>query len=43
MLLPSPKVIDLLFLEKKIKGVFNIYGCGGHLGHVTKTICINFG
>ena len=23
--------------------VFNIYGRGGHLGHVTKMFCVNFG
>ena len=23
--------------------VFTIYGRGGHLGHVTKVFCINFG
>ena len=42
--IPSPKVTSLLVLEKKIfKGVFTIYGRGGHLGHVTKIFCINFG
>ena len=25
------------------KMVFTIDGCGGHLGHVTKIFCINFG
>ena len=31
-----------LVLEKKFLTVFTIYGRGGHLGHVTKTININF-
>ena len=32
-----------LVLEKKIFKVFTIYERGGHLGHVTWTICINSG
>ena len=28
--------------EEDFKRVFTIYGCGGHLGHVTLTIYINF-
>ena len=28
---------------KILKGFFTIYGHGGHLGHVTKIFCINFG
>ena len=40
--MPSLKIIGLLVLEKKIFKVFTIYGHGGHLGHVTWTICINF-
>ena len=36
--IPSHKVIGPLVLEKKIfLRVFTIYGCGGHLGHVTQT------
>ena len=35
------KIIRLLALGKKIFKVFIIYGHGGHLGHVTKTIFIN--
>ena len=41
-LMPSFKIIGLLVLEKKIFKVFIIYGHGGHLGHVTWTIYINF-
>ena len=41
--MPSFKVIGLLVLEKKILKVFTIYGRGGHLGHVTWNIYINFG
>ena len=40
--MPSFKIIGLLVLEKKIFKVFTIYGDGGHLGHVTRTIYINF-
>ena len=40
--MPSFKIIGLLVLEKKIFKGFTIYGHGGHLGHVTWTICINF-
>ena len=28
--------------EEHFFKVFNIYGQGGHVGHVTKLICINF-
>ena len=38
----SLKIIGLLVLEKKILKVFTTYGHGGHLGHVTWTIYINF-
>ena len=37
--MPSFKIIGLLVLEKKI---LTIYGHGGHLGHVTCTMYINF-
>ena len=41
--MPSLKIIGLLVLEKKIfKGFFSIYRHGGHLGHVTWTIYVNF-
>ena len=41
--IPSPKVIGHLVLKKKIfKGFFTIYGHGGHLCHVTRTIWTNF-
>ena len=36
------KIIGLLVLEKKIFKGFTIYEHGGHLGHVTWTIYINF-
>ena len=37
MLLKSFNVVGLMIPEKKnFEGVFAIYGCGGHLGHVTK-------
>ena len=39
--IPSPKIIGFLALEKKIFKVFTIYWHGGHLGHVTESICIN--
>ena len=29
--------------EEAFLRVFTIYGHGGHLGHVTKIFCINFG
>ena len=35
----SFKVIGQLVLGKK---VFNIYGHGSHIGHVTLTVCTNF-
>ena len=38
--MPSFKIIGLLVLEKKIVKVFIIYGHGGHLGNVTRTIYI---
>ena len=38
----SFKIIGLLVLEKKIFTGFTIYGHSGHLGHVTRTIYINF-
>ena len=32
-----------MVLEKKIfEGFFNIYGHGGHLGHVTSIMSLNF-
>ena len=41
--MPSFKIIRLTVLEKKIFLRFlTIYGHGGHLGHVTWTIYINF-
>ena len=41
--IPSHKVIGPLVLEKKIlEGGFIIYGCDGHLGHVTKSPRTNF-
>ena len=40
--MPSFKIIGLLVLEKKILKVFAIYSFGGHLGHVTLIIYINF-
>ena len=40
--MPSFKTIGLLVLEKRIFKVFTINGHGGHLGHVTWTIYINF-
>ena len=40
--MPSFKIIGLPVLEKKIFEGFTIYGRGGHLGHVTWTIHINF-
>ena len=39
--MPRLKIIGLLVLEKIFK-VFTIYWNGGHLGHVTWTIYINF-
>ena len=29
--------------EEDFSRIFTIYGHGGHLGHVTKIFCINFG
>ena len=29
--------------EEDFKMFYSIYGPGGHLGHVTKIFCINFG
>ena len=40
--MPSFVKIGPPVLEKKIFKVFTIYGRGGHLGHVTWTIYINF-
>ena len=40
--LPSFKIIGLLVLEKKIFKGFVICSHGGHLGHETLTIYINF-
>ena len=35
--------IGQLVLENNtLKGLFTIYECGGHLGHVTNIILINF-
>ena len=43
MLQPSFRIIGLPDLEKNIfKGFYHIYGRGGHLGHATWTIYINF-
>ena len=41
--IPSFVEIGSPVLEKKIFEAFTIYGHGGHLGHVTWTICANFG
>ena len=38
----SFKVIGLLVMERRFSKVFTIYGHGGHVGHVTQLICINF-
>ena len=35
-------IIGLLVIEQKILKVSTIYGRGGHLGHVTWTIYVNF-
>ena len=40
--MPSFKIIGPLVLEKKIFKGFTIYESGGHPGHVTWTIYINF-
>ena len=40
--MPSFQIIGLLVLKKKNFKVLTIYGHGGHLGHVTRTIHINF-
>ena len=40
--IPSFKVIGQLVLGKKIFKGFTIYGHGGHIGHVTLRVCINF-
>ena len=41
--IPSFVKIGLPVLEKKIfEGFFTIYGCGGHLGHVTQMPRTNF-
>ena len=40
--MPSFKIIDLLVLKKKIFQNFVIHSHGGHLGHVTMTIYVNF-
>ena len=29
--------------EEDFQMFFTIYGCDGHLGHMTKIFCINFG
>ena len=42
MFMQSLMIIGLLGLYEKILKVFFIYGRGGHLGHVTRTIYINF-
>ena len=37
------KTIDQLVLELKIfKGFYDIYGCGGHIGHVNYTVLTYF-
>ena len=43
MLFTKSQGNHLLVLEKKFykKVFFNIYGSGGHPGHVTKIFCIN--
>ena len=40
--MPSFKIIEILVLKKKSFKGFNLYGHGGHLGHVTWTIYIHF-
>ena len=41
--IPSFVEIGLPVPEKKIfEGVFTIYGCGGHLGHVTSIMSSDF-
>ena len=49
MIGPSPQwyiqsfvKIGLLVPKKKIQKVLTIYGCGGHLGHVTEMLEIKF-
>ena len=42
MLHPNFKITGLPVLKKKIFKYFTIYGHGGHLGHATWTIYINF-
>ena len=42
MLHASFKIIGLLALENILKDVYYVYGHGGHPGHVTLTIYINF-
>ena len=40
--MPGFKIVGFLVLEKNILKVFGIYSHGGHLGHVTLTIYVNF-
>ena len=40
--MPSFKIIGLLVLKKFFFLIFDIYSHGGHLGHVTMTIYVNF-
>ena len=40
--MPSFKIIGLLLCRRRFLKVLTIYGHGGHLGHVTWTIYINF-
>ena len=40
--IPSFVEIGLLVLEKKIFKGFTIYGHGGHIGHVTSIMFMNF-
>ena len=37
--IPSPKATGLLVPDKIVLKGFTLYGHGGHLGHVTITIC----
>ena len=37
------KIIELLVMKSKILKAFTLYWHGGHLGHVTWPIYINFG
>ena len=40
--MPNFKIIGHLVLERRFSKVFTIYGCGGHLGHVTSIMSSDF-